>query len=402
MRRLCRCVNCITPPHLLRKMLESDDPAIRRSALGTIIATARLRGERTIRASFAGGAMSPSGNGRRTVFDLKGGTDLTDASTARTEDGEPSGDETVNRAFEGLGKTREFFSRVLDRNSIDDRGMRLDAYVHRGSEEGGGYNNAFWDGQQMVFGDGDGVLFTDFTLSLDVIAHELAHGVTEASAGLEYHRQPGALNESMSDVFGSLVKQWSRGETADSADWLIGKDIFTPKFKDDALRSLKAPGTAYDNAFGKDPQPDHMKRFAQLPDNEFGDWGGVHINSGIPNKAFHLVAVAVGGNAWEAPGHIWYESLKASNIRTSFQEFAETTFFKADELYGSGSPEQQAVRSGWREVGIQVRGTSPGRGRRLSAEREEDSLAELTRQIATLAAEVKTIGKEVAGLKARR
>ncbi len=122
-----------------------------------------------------------------------------------------------------------------------------------------------------------------------MIAHELTHGVTENTAGLEYHNQSGALNESMSDVFGSLVKQWALRQTAEQADWLIGAEIFTPGIEADALRSLKAPGTAYDNEeFGRDPQPDHMSSSCPLPDTEEGDWGGVHINSGIPNKAFYL------------------------------------------------------------------------------------------------------------------
>ena len=144
----------------------------------------------------------------------------------------------MNRAFDGLGSTRDFYNDVFDRDSLDGRGMRLNAYVHRGVA----YNNAFWDGSEMVFGDGDGVLFTDFTKSLDVIAHELTHGVTEFTAGLDYHNQPGALNESISDVFGSLVKQWVRKETADQADWLIGAEVFTPAIGADALRSLKSPG----------------------------------------------------------------------------------------------------------------------------------------------------------------
>src|SRR5262245_10749917 len=117
----------------------------------------------------------------------------------------------------GSGTTRQFYRDLFDRNSIDDHGMRLEGYVHRGVE----FNNAFWDGQVMVFGDGDGRIFTDFTKSLDVIAHELTHGVTEHTAGLEYHNQSGALNESMSDVFGSLVKQWSLQQSASEADWLI-------------------------------------------------------------------------------------------------------------------------------------------------------------------------------------
>src|SRR5215813_1757073 len=269
MSRTCYCLNCITPPHILHKLLESSDKDIRQAALNTLVTTARLRGERATMASFA--AAAPA-NGRRTVFDCQRSTQLSSAIVARTEDGSPATDDSANRAFEGFGATRQFYKEVLDRNSIDDRGMRLDGYVHRGVA----FNNAFWDGREMVFGDGDGRLFTDFTKSLDVIGHELTHGVTENTAGLVYHKQPGALNESMSDVFGCLVKQWILQEDAASADWLIGAEVFTPGLEGDALRSMKAPGTAYDNdVIGKDPQPDHMENYQHLPDTRSGDNGGV-------------------------------------------------------------------------------------------------------------------------------
>jgi Zn-dependent metalloprotease len=247
--------------------------------------------------------------------------------------------------------------------------MRLDGYVHFGAK----YNNAFWDGRQMAFGDGDGRIFSDFTGSLSVIAHELAHGVTEHTAGLRYHNQPGALNESMSDVFGVLVKQWSSKQSAETADWLIGAEVFTPEIDADALRSMKAPGQAYDNAlFGKDPQPDHMSNFVNLPDTDRDDNGGVHINSGIPNKAFYLTAMEIGGFAWEAPGLIWYESLKASTVETQFQNFADTTYQKAGELFGVDSDEQRAVLAAWQEVGIRISGIPVGvaRGRSLAARRD--------------------------------
>jgi Zn-dependent metalloprotease len=238
----------------------------------------------------------------------------------------------VNNAFEGLGKTRDFYKSVFNRDSIDDRGMRLDAYVHFDR----GFNNAFWDGSRMIFGDGDGRMFSDFTGSLDVIGHELTHGVTQNTAALEYSRQPGALNESMSDVFGSLIKQWALGQTAETADWLIGAEIFTPMIKGDALRSMKAPGTAYDNPMmGKDPQPDHMRKYDQSSRDNYG----VHINSGIPNKAFYETAIAIGGDAWEAPGHIWYRSLLASDQQTDFQKFANTTFSIAGQNFGPNSLE---------------------------------------------------------------
>jgi Zn-dependent metalloprotease len=404
MTRAFRPLNCIIPPHLLQKLLESEDRDIREAAMNTLLSNASLRGERAVRASFAGLVTAPA-SGRRTIFDCQNRTFLPSSVRARSEDGVESTDKSVNQAFDGLGTTRQFYKDVHARDSIDGRGMRLDGYVHRGRR----YNNAFWDGQEMVFGDGDGRIFNDFTGSLDVIGHELTHGVTEHTAGLEYHNQSGALNEHISDVFGSLVKQWSRRQSAAEADWLIGSEVFTPGIEADALRSMKSPGAAYDNnLLGKDPQPDHMSKFVHLPDTEEGDNGGVHINSGIPNKAFYLTATGIGGFAWEAPGHIWYEALKASGVRTQFQDFADTTYFKAEELYGAGSTEQQAVVTAWREVGIRISGVPAvadfTRGRAVpvgaDAGAGEGSLAALTRQIDALSAEVKALARDVRAFKA--
>jgi Zn-dependent metalloprotease len=239
-----------------------------------------------------------------------------------------------------------------------------------------------------------------------VIAHELTHGVTEFSAGLEYHNQPGALNESMSDVFGSLVKQWSLSQTADQADWLIGADVFSPGIQGDALRSLKSPGNAYDDPIiGRDPQPAHMDNFQQSPDTEEGDWGGVHINSGIPNHAFFLVATSLGGNAWEGAGHIWYEALKAVGPSTEFQQFAERTYDFAGRLYGTASAQQQAVGAAWREVGIRISGLMPAPlpgARAGQGATATDTQAVLLTQLAALAQEVKTLSHEVAQLKKGR
>jgi Zn-dependent metalloprotease len=390
-----RALSCITPPHILQKLLDNPDRDIREAALNTLLATARLRGERSLRASFL--AVGPPANGRRTILDCQNATFLPLAVLARSEDGPTSDDDSVNQAFDGFGLTRQFYKDVYDRDSIDDRGMRLQGYVHRGRN----YNNAFWDGQEMVFGDGDGLIFTDFTKSVDVIAHELAHGVTDHTSGFEYHNQSGALNESMSDAVGAMVKQWSLQQTADEADWLIGSEVFTPGVDADALRSMKAPGKAYSNdQLGTDPQPDHMSKFVHLPDTEEGDNGGVHINSGIPNKAFYLVAVGIGGYAWEAPGLIWYEALKASTATTEFQEFADTTYLKAAELYGEGSAEHQAVFAGWRDVGIRITGV-PARGgdRRPATPAGGADQAALAKQIEALSAQVKALTKEIRALK---
>jgi Zn-dependent metalloprotease len=344
--------HCIVPPYLLEHLLANEDPQIRRAALDSLIESAAARAHRNAVTSLAGAAVpsSPT-DGRRTIFDAGHRTTLSRAKVARTEDGPASVDVAVNQAYDGLGATRDFYRDVLQRNSIDDKGMRIDGYVHRGRN----FNNAFWDGQEMVFGDGDGVLFTNFTASVDVIGHELTHGVTQFTAALDYANQSGALNESVSDVFGSVVKQWKLGQTAEQADWLIGAEVFTPAIAGDALRSMKAPGTAYDNPqMGKDPQPASMSGYVDMPNTAAGDNGGVHINSGIPNKAFYLVASGIGGNSWEAPAHIWYDSLKASTSSTDFQQFADTTHAQAGRLYGSGGAQQKAVAAAWEGVGIAV------------------------------------------------
>ncbi len=215
------------------------------------------------------------------------------------------------------------------------------------------YNNAFFDGEQMVFGDGDGEIFLDFTLAIDVIAHELTHGLTQYTANLAYQGQSGALNESVSDVFGSLVKQYSLGQSAEQADWLIGADILAPRVSGDALRSMKAPGTAYDDdVLGKDPQPASMDDYVETQE----DNGGVHINSGIPNRAFHLLATALGGNAWERAGRIWFDVLTGGELAqdADFAAFARLTVAAARSRFGEGD-EAEAVLKAWSEVGVATR-----------------------------------------------
>jgi len=343
-------INCIVPPHMLRKLLTSSDAQIRKSALSTLLATTGMRSSRTLMTEF--GLMANSvGEKRRTIFDCRNGGLPAQAKLVRGEADKPTADSSVNEAYEALGSTYDFYKSVFSRNSIDGKGMRLDGYVHYLR----GYNNAFWNGHQMIFGDGDGKIFQDLTGSLDVVAHELTHGVTQFTAGLAYHNQSGALNESISDVFGCCVKQWKNGQDAASADWLIGAGILAPGVNGVALRSMKAPGTAYDDPhLGKDPQPAHMNQFVAMPDDEDDDWGGVHINSGIPNHAFYLLATEIGGKSWEAPAHIWFEALKTAGSDTDFAAFATLTYQSAARLYGPGSPQQQATVECWNKVGIQI------------------------------------------------
>jgi Zn-dependent metalloprotease len=170
----------------------------------------------------------------------------------------PSKDLAVNEAYDHSGDTYDFYKEIFNRNSLDDRGMSLISSVHVGKN----YANAFWDGEQMAYGDGDGRTFVRFTKALDVVAHELTHGVVTHTANLDYQDEPGALNEHYADVMGILVKQWRRNQTVKQADWLIGDDILVKTPTRKALRSFSAPGTAYRNDpdIGTDPQPAHMKQ----------------------------------------------------------------------------------------------------------------------------------------------
>jgi Zn-dependent metalloprotease len=352
---------CITPPHILREIVLNGSPEQRDLALRSITTSEQIRGQRGAMTKNILSIMKPvaAEMKQRIVYDAKNGSQLP-GTVIRQEGDQPVSDVAVNEAYDGSGVTYDLYFEAYGRNSIDNQGMRLDSTVHYQK----GYDNAFWNGSQMVYGDGDedlpeaNRLFNRFTASIDVIGHELTHGVTQFEASLVYWDQPGALNESISDVFGSLVKQYQRKETADQANWIIGEGLFTSNVHGVGIRSMKAPGTAYDDpVLGKDPQPAHMDNYVKtIEDN-----GGVHINSGIPNHAFYVVATEIGGYAWEKAGQIWYKTLTDKlTERSSFQDAADLTFAAAGELYGSGSLEQNAVKTGWAEVGISIGGNAPG------------------------------------------
>ncbi|WP_199291920.1 M4 family metallopeptidase [Coleofasciculus sp. FACHB-712] len=334
---------CIVPPHMLKEVLQNGNPEQRAWAFQTLTVSEQFRGRRLTVGNISFAA-SP-GEKRRTIFDAKNGNDLP-GTLVRSEGDPPSEDAAINEAYDGSGATYDLYEQVFERNSIDNRGLRLDSTVHFGVK----YDNAFWNGDQMVYGDGDGEIFERFTKAIDVIGHELTHGVTQYEANLIYYGESGALNESFSDVFGSLVKQRVLNQTAEEADWIIGEGLFTANVKGVGIRSMKAPGTAYDDpVLGKDPQPATYKdRYKGLEDN-----GGVHINSGIANRAFYLAAVEIGGYAWEKAGKIWYIALRDRlRSRANFKRAANTLITVAGELYGEGSKEQNAVRKGWQEVGV--------------------------------------------------
>lgn len=347
----------IVPPYMLERIAGLQDPRFKRAAecarssreLDDPFRNVRS-GEPRLRAAELASRLPitpPALAGpHRTIFDAAD-TETLPGKRVRGE-GEPTGsDQAVTEAYNGLGSTHKLYRTAYLRASIDNHNLPLNATVHYGKD----YDNAFWNGDQMVFGDGDGIIFQGFTSSLSVIGHELTHGVTQYTADLDYEGQSGALNESISDVFGALVEQYAGHQDAVHASWLIGAGLFTAEVQGTALRSMKAPGTAYDDdALGKDPQPATMSGYVQTTD----DNGGVHLNSGIPNHAFYLTAAALGGNAWERAGQIWYDTVVGGKLPANcdFIRFATETTDAAATRYGTDSVERTAAAAAWQRVGV--------------------------------------------------
>jgi Zn-dependent metalloprotease len=349
---------CVIPDYVLRNIAERGDDQERRAALSALATSVTMRSLRTqseARRSVIPRAASPELTAalapptkERLVRDAGGTIDLRGA-IVRQEQGDASTDEAVEEAFERLGTTWDFYFEVLARNSIDKSGMPLEGVVHYRE----GYDNALWNGTQMIFGDGSGLRFTRFTQSLTVCAHEMSHGVIQYDGPLVYQGQAGAINESIADVLATLVEQWKNKEKPEDADWLVGREILASGVTGRALRSLEAPGTAYDDdVLGKDPQPGHMDSFVMTDD----DHGGVHINSGIPNRAFFLVARRLGSYAWEDAGRIWYAALGHERLlpTATFRQFARITRFVASTLFGIESLQVTAVEEAWTEVGLEL------------------------------------------------
>lgn len=354
---------CIVPPHMLEVLAMRGDAKVAEMARALLVQNDKVRGERAeLRigsqlvvepgpmSDFATRAMlapsAQSNNPKREVYDGQNKASLP-GKLVRKEGDAATGDAAVDEAYDGAGDVYGLYLDAFSRDSLDGKGMKLVQTVHHRKD----YNNAFWEGAQMVYGDGDQNIFSKFT-ELSVIGHEMSHGVVQFSGGLQYQGQSGALNESYADVMGALTVQKKLGIEASQSDWLIGKGILGPNIKGQALRSMKAPGMAYSDALlGQDPQPYHMDFFV----NTTADNGGVHINSGIPNHAFYLFAQYLGGFAWQKPGQIWYQTLqRINNPLASFGDWANQTVNVALGLHGAGSLEVTMLRRAWKLVGIAV------------------------------------------------
>ncbi len=257
-------------------------------------------------------------------------------------------DQIVNTVYDNAGIVRNFFKNKLSYNSVDNNGADLIFNVHYGKN----FCNAFWDGDEIVIGDGDDIVFINLGNSLDVTAHELTHGVVQHTSGLVYVSQAGALNEHMADVFGVTIRQYAEGQTGNpqQANWLIGDTIMGPSLQGQAIRNMKEPGTAYDNLImGKDPQPAHMDNYYFGTDDNYG----VHINSGIPNKVFYLVSVELNDTVKAAK--LWFRTLQSLRPNATFKTFKRKLLSASFRMSLSGQLPfgiRRIVKDAFRTVGL--------------------------------------------------
>ena len=334
------------PPYLLRRIAGADtSQSVLAAGQHTLQVDQRLRAKREQPPQLRRlTAVAPTD---RQVIHTADNSETLPGRAVRADGEPPTGDVAVDEAYDSSGQVWDLFVEQFGRSSVDGEGTTISVTVHYGRD----YDNAFWDGTQLVFGDGDGVIFDRFTKPADVMAHEFAHGVTQFTAGLVYQGQSGALNESVSDVFAALTKQKSLNQTADQANWLIGEGLFLPAINAKALRSMIEPGTAYDDPqVGQDPQVGSMADYVETLD----DNGGVHINSGIPNRAFALAAIRLGGPSWEKAGQVWYTALTNGSVTatTEFLGFAEATVAAATARFPDDQTVADSIRAAWTEVGV--------------------------------------------------
>lgn len=324
------------PPYMLEELSKRnpDDDSYKQ----TIVTTRQLEQQGPFMPRIA-----PGTNGEREVYDAEG-KETHPGKKARFEGDAATGKTDVDNVYDFTGIVREYFKTVHGKNSIDNKGMKMVSTVNYGDN----FQNAFWNGKQMTYGSpSDKSPFKSFVL-LDVTGHEITHGITQNTSGTLYFGQAGALNEHLSDVFGEVIQQRHRNQSADQADWVIGDGIWKDGINGTGIRNMLNPGTAFNDAkIGKDPQPAHMKDYIKT----WKDMGGVHLNSGIPNRAFALFAKTVGGNAWETPAKVWYEAAQNIGMWPSFSSFADETVAAAKKL-GYGPDVVNKLKQAWSDVGV--------------------------------------------------
>jgi len=343
------CVCFALPGRLVRHLADHSDVLHSELLKAQIDHSSRLRAQRAVQSKERPAQRLGKQVLHRQVFDAQGRTFLP-GKLLRDEDDPPARDEDANDAYENIGIAMQFYKRVLGRDSVDGRGMRIDASVHYGFR----FANAMWTGEQMIVGDGDGQHVTGLSRSLGIIAHEFSHGITQhiVRGGLGVVQVPGrppklkgeagALNESFSDVFASMVKQWHAGQEVDEADWVLGEDILAPH-AGKAIRSLKDPGNTRLTWPGDDQIKDYKR--CRVTDE-------AHRASGIANHAFYLAATRLGGKSWEKLGPVWFKAFDRLRACATFLDAAHATMDVAAALHGKASAPHESIKAAWRKVKV--------------------------------------------------
>jgi Zn-dependent metalloprotease len=314
------------PPHINRHIAQYGGEDYREQALNDLELSFMARGQRLIDNLSPQLPKPITGHLTRYIFSAENTTNthLLKIPLLANEGDDNLPARSVDRLYDLLGQFYEALEKLTGFNSIDNQGYPLIGIIHYGKH----YNNAVWNGVATLLGDGDNRLFKSFIGSPTAVFHELWHGVIQYLNPLPYYGESGAINESYADVGAICFQAAILEQTIQQMDWLIGKELFTANVNGKAVRSMKAPGTAYDDlVLGKDPQPNHYtKRYVG-----FADKGGVHINSGILNRFFQLCAVGL--DSWENAFLIWWNVLPELN-KPTFLNFAQRVEDTAKLLFG--------------------------------------------------------------------
>lgn len=336
-KRIC----FIVPSRLLEKKIKEGTPEQRDRALYTLKISQLIRGQRIANARTRTPSVAAHEEMRREVYDMKNSENESGlpGKLVQQENGRDTGDQDADNCYKGTGNVYKFYKEVFNRNSIDNHGMPMISSVHFAKD----FDNAFWNGRQMVYGDGDGLSFKKHELAAlqDVTGHEMTHGVTNFTSNLDYDGESGGLNESMSDCFGIMILQWVNKQTVDNAHWLIGEGLMVDG---KALRSMKDPGTA-------NPDDDQIKNY-----RDYRAGMDVHQTSGIGNYAFYLACKNAGGYSWDKIGKVWFiTNTTRLQHNSGFQDTANNTFDVSGSLFGEGSKEQKAVHDAWQQAGLEAK-----------------------------------------------
>ena len=341
------CTCFIVPKSVLERFAndKSLSPDIRRANFESALLSDLLRQSRIQHGEFVSASRTISAHLEELAAQPE--SVVFDCNHTHTLPGKPvanpgsSPDGSAERAYTEAGKVASFYEAAFKRNSVDNAGATLVSSVHFGRK----YNNAMWNGTQMLYGDGDGRIFIDFTGGNDVIGHELTHGVTQYTLQLGYSDDAGGLNESLSDCFGSMFRQWEARQTSQAADWLIGSDIIGPLAKEKGVTCLRNMANPADpRALSAQPT-----KYSQLSPGM-----DPHFTSGPPNLAFCTACKGVPGQSWETVGQVWYHVMMTAGPHPTMTmpDFAGRTRQAAVQLF-EGRPEvAKSVDAGWKAVGL--------------------------------------------------